>query len=82
MGGGSAPQLPPRPPPAPTRSPFFLIGRDDAKKRKKAKSLKNQTRFNGRVGEDMPESGTSLLGSGNSVGKKSGKSPPKNLLGR
>lgn len=80
MGGGS-PKLPPRPPQAPTRSPFFLIGRDDAKKRKKAKSLKNQTIFNGRAGVAMPESGTSLLGSGNSVGKKSGKSPPKNLLG-
>ena len=82
MGGGSAPQLPPRPPPAPTRSPFYLIGRDDAKKRKKAKSLKNQTMFNGRAGLDMPDSGKSLLGSGNSGGKASGKSPPKNLLGQ
>lgn len=66
MGGGSAPQLPPRPPEAPTQSPFFLIGRDDAKKRKKSKSLKSQTILSG------PKNNQQSMGS---------KSNQKNLLG-
>lgn len=81
MGGGS-PKLAPRTPPAPTRSPFYLMGRDDAKKRKKAKSLKNQTIFNGKAGLAVPEAGTSLLGSGSPGANAGGKSPPKNLLGQ
>ncbi|GFO72903.1 hypothetical protein BJAS_P3439 [Bathymodiolus japonicus methanotrophic gill symbiont] len=45
--GASTPSLPPRPPEAPSKSPFFLMGREEAKKRKKSKSLKNQTILTG-----------------------------------
>ena len=40
--GASAPVAPPRPAEAPTQSPFFLIGREDAAKRVKKRGLKSQ----------------------------------------
>ena len=61
---GASPKAPPAPPQAPQQSPFFLIGREDAKNRKKKRGLRSQTMLDSNSGSKSSRGGKSLLGEG------------------